>query len=191
MTGEEAIRKWKADGCPVPPPHEVKANLIKHYATIFSIGTMIETGTYLGDMIWSTKDHFNRICSIELDEQLHQKAVQRFSLFPHIALYQGDSGIVIPQILQHISEPCLFWLDAHYCYGISAKGETETPIFQELDYILSHSVQNHVILIDDARCFTGHFDYPLINEIRDYISGIRPDMVLRVKDDIMRVYKGF
>jgi hypothetical protein len=52
----------------------------------------------------------------------------------------------------------LFWLDGHFCGGVSAHGDKGTPILEELNLILSHRVKEHVILIDDARLFNGTFD---------------------------------
>lgn len=68
-------------------------------------------------------------------------------------------------LLKEISKPTLFWLDGHYSSGITASAETHTPISAELQAILIHSVKEHVILIDDARCFNGTNDYPHLDEL--------------------------
>ena len=84
-------------------------------------------------------------------------------------------------------EPCLFWLDAHYSAGPTAKGEIETPISVELDAALKHSVKEHVVLIDDARCFDGSHDYPAMFEIESAIFKFRPDLQFECRDDIIRI----
>jgi hypothetical protein len=101
----------------------------------------------------------------------------------------GNSSKVLPKIIKEIEEPCLFWLDAHYSEGITVKGDKETPIMEELNHIFSHSIKDHVILIDDARCFTGINDYPSIEELKHFVLNKFPKHRFNVKDDIIRIYK--
>ena len=95
---------------------------------------------------------------------------------------------LIAFILNKVHKPCLFWFDAHYSEGITAKGEKETPIVEELKYIITHPIEGNVILIDDARLFTGKNDYPGIEEIRELILSRYPEYVFNVKDDIIRIH---
>lgn len=185
---KKILRDWDKRGRPVPPPDLVKQKTVKEYARKFSIDTLIETGTYLGDMVDAVKDTFGMIFSIELDEALYERAKKRFSKFDHISIVQGDSGEVLPVILADIKQPCLFWLDGHYSGGDTAKGSQETPILQELHYILTHDVEGHVILIDDARLFTGQNGYPTIGEIRALISKEHPDWRFEIEHDIIRIH---
>jgi hypothetical protein len=48
-------------------PHIVKQMAIAEYQQKYGYGTLIETGTYLGDMIEAQKKRFTHIISIELD----------------------------------------------------------------------------------------------------------------------------
>jgi len=89
----------------------------------------------------------------------------------------------------HVEKPCLFWLDGHYSGGNTAKGEKETPIMEELRQICAHPVKNHLILIDDAREFTGQNDYPTIESLRTFVGARLPGYGFDVKDDIIRIYK--
>jgi len=187
QTGE--VRRWIKNGKPVPPPHLVKQRTVKEYAKKFSIHILIETGTLFGDMVYETRRIFDKIYSIELDNALCKRAKKRFIKFPHISIIQGNSAEVLPRILADITQPCLFWLDAHYSGGITAKGTLETPIMQELCYILNHSAAEHVILIDDAREFVGQKDYPTIAQVRHLILEKHPNWVFEVKDDIIRIHK--
>jgi hypothetical protein len=60
---------------------------------------------------------------------------------------------------------------------------------QEIECILSHPrVEDHVILVDDARCFTGQNDYPTLKTLECFVSHSCPDWVFEVKDDIFRTY---
>jgi hypothetical protein len=61
--------------------------------------------------------------------------------------------------------PTLFWLDGHYSGGITSSADLHSPINAELDAILGHAIATHVILIDDARLFTGRDGYPHLDEV--------------------------
>ncbi|TAN58436.1 hypothetical protein EPN15_00980 [Patescibacteria group bacterium] len=180
---------WDKNEKPVQPPHLIKRDIVREYAKKFNLNIFIETGTYLGEMIGAMRRIFKEIYSIELDPVLCDRAKKKFAKSRHINIYCGDSGIVLPQILSKQTTPCLFWLDAHYSAGITAKGELETPIIKELNQILDHPVKEHVILIDDARCFTGENDYPTIEGVTQLVSSKRSDLVTHVENDIIRIHK--
>ena len=183
------VRNWNRKGNPIPVPDVVKQRTVKEYAKISSVETFIETGTYLGDMVNAVMDTFNKIYSIELDKTLYEQAKKKFSKHHNISIFHGDSSKVLPVILADISEPCLFWLDGHYSGGITAKGDFNTPIMQELNCILDHTIRGHVILIDDAREFNGYNDYPTIEELKKRIFKKYPDWKFDIKDDIIRIHK--
>src|SRR5215216_2174234 len=128
----EARRTWEKQGRPSPPPHIVKEELIKEYAKAFKTNILVETGTYLGDMVYAMRKSFSKILSFELDQTLAEQARQRFSNDNHITIIQGDSGRLLCDYLSDIHEPCLFWLDGHYSGGITARGTLDTPIKNEL-----------------------------------------------------------
>jgi len=177
------FQQWQAKGKPAPSPHLAKQrNIIKH-ARQYGTRVMVETGTFHGDMCHAMRDVFDRIYTIELSDALYEGAVKRFRRVPHIQPMHGDSGQVIAEVLAKIEEPALFWLDGHYSSGNTAQGELDTPISQELDHILAHRVRDHVILIDDARCFTGENDYPQLESLRAYLLEQRPDWAFHVEND--------
>lgn len=89
-------------------------------------------------------------------------------------------------MLLKINEPAIFWLDGHYSYGITARGEKECPIFEELSSILSSAKYKHIILIDDARYFTGKGDYPAIEKLTEFIKNKNDNYQVEVKNDIIR-----
>lgn len=184
----EARRAWEKQGRPSPPPHIVKEELIKDYARTFNTHILIETGTYLGDMVHAMKKSFAKILSFELDQTLAAQARERFGGDANIEIVQGDSGKLLGEHLAHINEPVLFWLDGHYSGGITAKGSLETPIKNELNFIFSHPVAGHVILIDDARCFTGEHDYPSLLELQKLVAKHKPGWHFSVEYDVIRIH---
>jgi hypothetical protein len=181
------ISKWEREGRAVPPPGVLKQRVVREYARRYGVRVLIETGTHDGEMDFNLKNQFTRIVTIELSPEYHARAVRRFARFPHIECLRGDSGTLLPSVLAQITEPCLFWLDAHYSAGRTAKGDVETPISTEVDAVLSHSVRNHVLLIDDARLFDGTHDYPMVASLQEKVFEVRPDMSFSVEDDIIRI----
>jgi hypothetical protein len=185
----KALKVWESQGKPAPPPHVIKENTIKEYARNFNTRTLIETGTYKGDMVQAMKKHFDRVVSFELDPLLHEEARKRFAADQNVSIVLGDSGQILGEHLASITEPCLFWLDGHYSGGITAKADLNTPIKNELHQILNHNVSGHVILVDDARCFNGEDDYPILQQLKDFILNIKPEWEFSVHDDIIRVHQ--
>lgn len=170
----------------LPALHIVKQNNIRKFQRDYGLTTFVETGTFLGDMVEAQKRDFRKIYSIELGEDLYNQAVERFNKYPHIKLLHGDSGVVLKDLLREINEPALFWLDGHYSAGITAKSGKNTPIMEELGAILSQKY-DHIILIDDARLFIGEGDYPTIDELSSFVTGLDSRRKISVADDIIRV----
>ncbi len=174
---------WRLRGAPGPKaPHMVKQLLIAEYAHRFNLHVLVETGTNYGHMIYVNRDLFREIYSIELDEWRASSAQRKFAGRPNIHVIAGDSGAALPRVIAGIREPILFWLDGHD-FDIS------TPVKQELDAIYKHPVQDHVLLIDDARWFDGRTDYPTMEQLREKAAREYPGRVVEVKDDIIRIYK--
>jgi len=186
--GRAELRAWLRNGKPDPVPAYCKQETVREYARRFSLKSLVETGTYLGDMVRAVRGDFAKIISIELDRALHEQAVRLFSKWPHITLLQGDSGAVLREVAKKIPEPCLFWLDAHYSGGITARGDQDTPVLLEIEAVLERGNPSDVVLIDDARCFTGRDGYPTIAELQSLLQRRRREWSLEVRDDILRLH---
>ncbi|MCK5342235.1 MAG: hypothetical protein KAR20_02460 [Candidatus Heimdallarchaeota archaeon] len=180
---------WKKQGAQLPMPHYGKQLALEEYIVRFEPEVFIETGTYTGHMVLSMLDKFYKLYSIELDKVLYQKAVETFHGYKHVHILQGGSDIILGDLLRNVDAPCLFWLDAHYSGGSTAKADIETPIIKELEHILNHPLADrHILLIDDARCFDGTNDYPDIKVLENLIHQSFSDWHFEVKDDIIRTY---
>ena len=186
---KKIYREWIQAGKRVPLPELAKQCIVKGYVNKFQVPVFIETGTYEGNMTDAVKDVFDEIYSIELHPKLWQRAQRRFASSKHITILQGDSGQVMERVLAQVERPCLFWLDAHYSGNSTAMGKFGTPIQKELAHIFKHSMgHQHIVLIDDARLFTGEGDYPGIPSLRDLVLCAGFDH-FEVRDDIIRIYK--
>lgn len=185
---EAAIQLWQKNNLPVPPPESVKRQTLAAYGTAFQIDTLIETGTFMGETMHALEKHFRKLYSIELSHELAVRAQDRFRKHSKIKIIEGDSGAVLPALLSNIRTRCLFWLDGHYSGGVTAQGNIDTPIIQELHTIFSHPIRDHVILIDDARLFNGTEDYPTIDKLKQLIAEMRPDFQFSVVNDIVRAH---
>ena len=179
---------WAARGQRGVVPHVVKQRVVKEYAARYGLDTLIETGTYLGDMIWGVRRAFRAIHSVELDPSLYERAVRRFRGQGHVHLYLGDSAVLIGEIVAGLTAPALFWLDGHFSGGITAKGQLETPIKTELSRVFADQ-RSHVVLIDDASNFTGQGDYPSIDDIGSLLRALRPSLSMTIADNIIRVHE--
>lgn len=185
---EERLAAWRAAGRPVPPPHEIKVEAVAAYAARFGCGTLIETGTYRGDMIAATRAHFGTVHSVELAPALYEDARKRFAGDAGVHLHQGDSGALLGEILGTVTDRPLLWLDGHWSGGPTAHGDQPTPILRELEHVFAHTGESPVVLIDDARCFGAEPDYPSLDELRACVAAARPDWVFEVEDDLIRTH---
>lgn len=178
--------RWFRSGCRGAAPHSVKLRIVRSYLERFSVDQFIETGTYFGRTLASIAETGIDCTSIELSEELYERARDRFKNHENVTLFMGDSAERLPEILKQVTGPALFWLDGHYSAGITASGRMQTPISAELEAILQHPIKKHVILIDDARCFDGTNDYPHLDNL---LRTIRKDGSYRaeVSTDIIRL----
>lgn len=85
-----------------------------------------------------------------------------------LILFHGDSTRILPDLLDTISEPCCFWLDAHAGAAKYSGDPNDVPLLKELEIIGRHEIKNHIIAIDDAHLFgtnqAGLCDYTNITE---------------------------
>lgn len=150
--------------------HSPTHDLIKKVQSANNIKVFVETGTFIGNTLIGLNQSFQKLYSIELDKGIYRLAKKRLSDRSNVEIFHGDSAKQLPKILNVISEPAIFWLDAHYSSGVTGLGELQTPVMRELKAIFDHPVKKHHILIDDVKDFNGLNDYPTVDEILDFIS---------------------
>lgn len=133
-------RLWISAGCSGIAPPPVKRKILMAYLNKYALNHFIETGTHLGDTLAYMAHNKNTQCtSIELSDGYYQQAKGRFKAYANVELLHGDSGALMPSVLNKLTTPALFWLDGHYSGGATAQGQVDTPVSAELQAILASS----------------------------------------------------
>lgn len=177
---------WKLRGEPRRIPHLLKQRVVLEYAQAFGLSTLVETGTYYGEMIAAVRRRFRKIYSIELDPHLAALAQKRFQNSGHVKVIQGDSQTVVPELLGQINQPCLWWLDAGYCGWVGHVGNPNR-LGAELNSILEDPSHAHVILMDDADGVNGQGGSPTLPELTASIESNYPARKVQVARNIIRI----
>jgi hypothetical protein len=177
---------------------EKRYAVLRRYGERYGCREFVETGTSIGDTCLALADAFEHIYTIEVGNVAYNKARARLRAHRHVELFLGDSAEVLPQILEKLSGPALFWLDGHLDSG-GTQGKYVTPICWELEAIFATGVP-HVILIDDARMFGGGLGakhgrreasgdkaYPSIEWVRNIATHQDIEYRFAYVDDIMRL----
>lgn len=165
------------------------SHLKEEYIHKYSNGkTFVETGTYRGqtvELVRRTRK-FEKIISIELNDELWSKADKYFKSEPHIDIRHGDSVdhmVKICEALKEADEPATFWLDAHASGPLSGGKTGPSPLVQELEAIRDTGRNDHTIFIDDLRLFgSPEWDYLDSSTIYKLLKEINPDYKLRYLD---------
>ncbi len=142
----------------------------------------VETGTFGGDGIQlALRAQYPEIHSIELDAKLYRNGLNQFRSLKNVHIWQGNSGLMLYDVIKDLDKPITFWLDGHN--GVYDPNGNNTPILEELGQIKKHHIKTHTILIDDMHCCNSDlFDYITKDDIIKKIKEINPDYVITYVD---------
>lgn len=142
----------------------------------------IETGTAKGEgILIALEAGFSEVYSIEANPEVYVTGCNRFKDDNRVTLLMGDSGVVLPHLLEGIKCPATFWLDAHWSTGECDLGPSvnKCPVLHDLRAIALHPIKNHVILVDDIRYFrTGgipQWNMVSLGDIMEVVMEINPN----------------
>lgn len=122
--------------------------LFDHFRTKDEHCYFIETGTSIGGGVkLALETGYDRVFSMEKDVSVFRTALQTFDQDDRVVLINSDSVAELPVVLRMVSEPCVFWLDAHDV----ERGECS--ILGELDAIMRGPITTGTIMIDDWEDF--------------------------------------
>ncbi len=156
------------------------------------IRAAVETGTYKGESAALLRSLCPRVWTIELSPAQHAEAAASHAGISGLEFLQGNSAALLPELLEHIGEPVLFWLDGHVMPGDPDFGATECPVISEIAAV-NESVHGRdaCILIDDAVLFHAAppfglhaAEWPMITEVIDLLRAVG-DRYVTVLDDVV------
>lgn len=172
---------WFRWGPETGPPRQIKVHHLKSLIRDHGIKLFVETGTKGGNTIAEMANHCKQAYSIEVEKPVYDRTKRQLGDRKNIKLLHGDSGKKLAAVLTEISEPALFWLDAHT--------STETPIMQELSLISEAACLPHVLVIDDLRHFGSEYS-ETVKEIKSFISEKWPQAHIDTEYGAIRAFLG-
>lgn len=142
----------------------------------------VETGTQKGNgILFALRAGFADIHSVEILDDFVNNARKMFRNYDNVRIWQGDSGIILWDVIKEIDKPITFWLDGHA--GMPQEHGNNTPLLAELEQIKKHPIKTHTILIDDMHCCgTVLFDYLTKEQIKAKVLEINTDYTITYVD---------
>lgn len=157
---------------------------IKRFTEVLDIAAFIETGTAGGESVIAASSFFRDCHTIEI---VDGRADREYPA--SVRRYTGNSPSILPGIVsEYKNQWVFFWLDAHWSEPYESKeDEQECPLIDEIKSI-DHS--KSIIMIDDARLFTGPVVWPCNPKkwphFKDVFLNLQykwPDHIITVVDD--------
>jgi hypothetical protein len=158
--------------------YTAKLEVVRGYLERSGLRTMVETGMWnacgSGMQMQNLLDTY-----IVLDISPEQCAEARARGFTAV---EGDSGYSMPSVLDTLTGPAFFWLDAHL---VSEQNEQNySSVMDELDAILAWPHHRaSTILIDDLRMM-GREGWPTVEGVRVKVGNV---WVREESSDVMRL----
>lgn len=169
--------------------------LLKEFLKEIEITALVETGTAGGKSTIEAASYFDKIYTIELQED------RKAPLPLNVDRLYGNSIDMLPAIIQHLihlKKDCkqgdykyvAFFLDSHFDGDKPADSKyKDCYLLEELDIISPYS-QDSIIIIDDCRLFLGQpphpndaSQWPTIQEIFDTFKNKFPYHYTTITDD--------
>jgi len=137
----------------------------------------IETGTYYGDTSLMVSKFFNKVYTIEINQDLYKRSKISLSKSENVEVIEGDSLDVFKILLPTLKNNCVFWLDGHNSGPGTGVGKIDFPVVNECELIDELLICDEIlIIIDDVRLFGMNHQY----SIDDSLQNLTIDNILNV-----------
>ena len=133
----------------------------------FSIKTVVETGTYVGNSTAVFSKCGCNVHTIEVNPKFYNSSVENLKNYENVKCHLGRSIDVLPSILDSLDKNLtLFYLDAHW--------EDNWPLLDEIKIIGNFFKDNCIIIIDDFVVPNRKLQYDIYKNIKNDINFISP-----------------
>jgi hypothetical protein len=139
-----------------------------HILTQYCSGRiLVETGTCYGRTVEFALAHGAKsVRSVEGYRERYESCVEKFTGDSRVSLWCGHSKDKLSEMIKDLSEPVLFFLDAHpsgpNSYGHDELEENlgyvygqDAVLVAELNIIANHHINDHIIIVDDQHSHDG------------------------------------
>lgn len=134
----------------------------------------IETGTHVGSGTRQFSPHFEKVYTIELSPSLSQIAMENNKDLTNIEYFVGESHVVLPIVLEKISDDFILFLDAHGSGGDTVYSEQigrfGSPVIKELNACVNKLPK--IVVIDDLSDFENIPSYPNPLDLNNYLYSL-------------------
>ena len=160
-------------------------SLSRDFLKRFMKPVFVETGTFDGRGCLLAKEvGFKVVHSIELDPSRVFRSREILFGIEGVAVHEGDTIVVLPNLLSTLEEKATIFLDAHPVgEGDNCKiGKYRHPLVHELFAIRDFSKRkDHTIIVDDRHDF--HIYKVTDEEIIEILKSINPAYNARLEGD--------
>jgi hypothetical protein len=126
----------------------------------YKLRTLVETGTWKGNSAEWAAEIFEKVITIEIIEEYYQQSKERLAKYDNVTCLHGDSREILPSLVEELTVPTLWWLDAHWTGHKDYKKEYgENNAIIEVNAI-NEFKHPHVIMVDD------YFQFPAVTGIK-------------------------
>lgn len=140
----------------------------------WKLKSFVETGTFEGHTTELAAVVFDEVWTCDIDPDMVVKAQERLQPYTNVRISVERSANFLRRIKPLVTQPIMYWLDAHWCGG--RKLAKECPLLDELKAIGSLN-GNSVILIDDIELMEkppprphNPRQWPTLQQIKDVIN---------------------
>jgi hypothetical protein len=160
-------------------------NAVKNRPLHAKLKYFVETGTYHGDTSMMASQHFQKVFTTEIMPSLYNmsKTIAESKGIDNIEFMLGDSVKLLHQIMPHVVEGAVFFIDAHQSGGDTGNNGKNVPLLEELDVILGYKPGPSVYIVDDLRLWKG--------EVWDWAHVTNKNIVKKFKEHGQKVLSYF
>jgi len=123
-----------------------------------NIKYFVETGTYHADTTLMAADHYEKVYTMEIVQNLYEGSKKRAleAGKNNIEFLLGDSVQHLKTIVPKVKEGAVFFIDAHQSGPDTSNNGKQVPLMEELKVILSTKLGPSLFIFDDTRFWVQH-----------------------------------